>query len=307
MENNCLVTTLKGKVSNDSLLKRGEFVIKNVYSASGITETKCAIDFNNCTVRVNNGGYFATSYAGLNNQAQRLTEKTIDAETRLYFSNGDYDIFIGNKSNLTEIFLPDNTPLKLIDLSLLKYCSSLNQLQAKGGSIEGDISNLSNCSGLVLLILHGNGQKVFGDISILNGKSSLFTVSFRNCTKITGSITNLANLSPSINLLDFSSCNLSGTTQQVASTFAPYNKDLNLQLSANANITGDIVNLASMTKLTSFVFNDTGVTGVIDELIEALRPSKSSGDNVRFNFVGTQVKYHASDSEPVSEAVQYTF
>lgn len=304
MANDCLVTKLKASVDNNDLFKLGEFKIKNVYSASGITETNCAIDFKTCTVRTNKGGYFATSFAGLNEPSSRLTELTVINEQRLYFSNGDYDIIIGDKYNIYELYMPDNYPLKRVDLADLKYCTKLWNVSARNAA-QGDIANFSGCTQLGALVLSNNNE-VYGDIAAFANKP-IFNLQLRNCIGVYGNVSALANISRTIFKLDLYGCQLTGTTQQIADMFSSYNMDMNVQFGEAPGITGNIVALASMTKFNSFYFCGTGVTGVIDELIEALRPYKASGDRVTFSFERTQVKHHETDTEPISQSITVTF
>lgn len=80
-------------------------------------------------MRVNKGGYFALTFAGLDDPASRLTEIDLSSEEKnLYFANGEYDIFIGKKNTLRTLYVQQNNTLFSQNLENLKYCKGLYNL-----------------------------------------------------------------------------------------------------------------------------------------------------------------------------------
>ena len=105
---NCLVTKLKGVVDNDRLPKLGFMYIgiKTVDpSQMSSDERRVRLQAKNepVTITAEDGAYFTTSYAGLDNPSSRLTTITLNDP------NNFTDIWIGNAAG--KLVFPKYTPL----------------------------------------------------------------------------------------------------------------------------------------------------------------------------------------------------
>lgn len=87
----------------------------------------------------------------------------------------------------------------------------------------------------------------------------------------------MSSRSSALSVIDVSFSKVSGTTSQLADVLSPLNRSINMQFTGT-EITGDIIYFAPLTKQTTFYFSGSKVYGVLDNLIEALRPSKTTGD-----------------------------
>jgi hypothetical protein len=97
MANNCLKTTLKASVDNSRLVHLGAFgfdVISGDDSATKSSFYFSCKSGKSVTFRALNGGYFSESYAGLDSEETRLTEKTYNNTTNiaLYFANANFRV-----------------------------------------------------------------------------------------------------------------------------------------------------------------------------------------------------------------------
>ena len=83
----CLVTKLMGNVDNDNLPVLGELVIdvqKRTVSSPNEISSALKLSTNDIVdVYVDNGGYFADTFAGLDIPESRLTTKTIGSNDGL--------------------------------------------------------------------------------------------------------------------------------------------------------------------------------------------------------------------------------
>ena len=104
--NKCLVTKLAGIVDNDSLMKVGEFSISvnSVKSPTQKSQSFIIRNSNNCVLRIVGDGYFTDETLAANKGKSLAVNAGI--QTTVYFSNGDYDIYISDKYsiNLAEFY-----------------------------------------------------------------------------------------------------------------------------------------------------------------------------------------------------------
>ena len=142
----CLVTKLNESVSNDNLLKIGEFSISlNKIASPSESSQKIQVAFTgNSEIRNVNGNF---------------TDSTLSTDTgkNLSITNGDlHDIYVknvsslicfGNKYGLRQLSIPDNTGVT-IDISELKYCPILATLILGKATLQNsaDIANITHLS-----------------------------------------------------------------------------------------------------------------------------------------------------------------
>ena len=218
MSKNCLVTELKASVSNDALLKVGEFFI-DIIARSTVDENSSSLllrnNTENITVNAIEGAYFAESYADLSDPAKRLTSISIDANTSkmLYVGNSNGRLKISGKYTMNYLgYYNDVTrPMMMLDLSDVKYSTnlailgiswckgslsnildkSLQYLNIVGDDIYSDTISFTGTA-FQRFVLHSNN--VSGNISQLPSMPNLSILDISRCTKITGNVADLAKL-----------------------------------------------------------------------------------------------------------------
>lgn len=188
--NKCLVTTIKGSIDNDSLLKEGELRLKvhRVSDPENYNNGLFITVSEDTTMEIIGEGYFTDKQQSVNNgKTMNLTSGTWNST---YFSNGDYEISIKNKYVLQTLHLrhssdfgrkTSNISINPNDLSSCRKLESLyvydinedisfiqNLVELNSlaiGDVFGNISALKNLSKLKSLYI---GYNVYGDISAFN-------------------------------------------------------------------------------------------------------------------------------------------
>ena len=272
--NNCLVTTLKAAVNDNSLLRMGEMRIKisyiespNEYSQSITLGFSKSVD-----LEIIGEGYFTDATLNANN-GKKLTCNA--GNNVIYFSNGNYEIAILDKYSLNYLQTSSRNdkfyPNKAIDLKNLKYLEHLTTVISGANNLSGDISALSGLTNLTSLsIVNSN---LLGDISALSGLTSLTTLNI-GVDNLSGDISALSSMT-SLKTLSMNNNKLSGDISVLSGLTSL--KVVNI---SNNNLTGDISALNNLTLLTSLnVVNNPNISGDISSLssltlLESLRFGK---------------------------------
>lgn len=273
----CLVTKLKGSVSDSSLLKLNEIRFKLGASSTGwnVIERGIAIQFNeDTTLTLIGNGYF-TNNNGTQNYGKTLV---INAKTKtnVYVSVDEAEISIPNKYALTYFngFYPegesgeasnlDNMYTKKLvgGIGVLKYCYSLTNLTLGYGE-EGDIAAIGNLTKLETLTFE-NDTNLYGDISSFSNLKALKSLIFRGALdNITGDISSL-NILTNLTALNLIKTKLSGDIGSLGTL-------VNLQtlsISGSTNIKGDLTPLKDCVNLYKINLGSTssGITGDISQM-----------------------------------------
>ena len=273
----CLVTKLKGKVNNSSLLKLGEMrlSINKDISPKGITRS-LLVTFKESTVVEALDGYFTDANFSNNlgktsnclaNEPKTLTVSNEDCTISLNkyllksISRNDYvdkmqlsfDFTDLKYSSLTTINLP-NAVNVYGDISGLKNSTSLPNLDLSNTQVSGDIAVLGNLTKLVQLRL--NSTQVSGDIAVLGNLNELQEINFYN-TQVSGDIAVLGNLTKLVQLR-LNSTQVSGDIAALGNL----TKLAQISLS-NTQVSGDIAVLGNFNELQEINFHNTQVSGDI--------------------------------------------
>jgi hypothetical protein len=238
MVNECLVTKLKSVVNNDSLEILGtiELDVIPMTITSGEQQQKMSIGTQEgeVVVTVSDGGYYATTLAGLDVEGSRLTSYTVPASETgyaypLYFKNDSYKIRIKSKYKVYRIALPDATSGHIININVDKIhdCYDLVSLKSNTSKMYGDIAILASCP-ISTFAAYGCAG-LYGDIKNLNQAKSLNIYG----TGISG---NIADLNSSI--VEFEGSRCSGITGNI-NVF----KNATVARVAQTNISGSIQSL----------------------------------------------------------------
>ena len=295
--NNCLVTTLKAAVNDNSLLRMGEMRIKisSIESPNRDTQSITLGFDKRVDLEIIGEGYFTDATLSANN-GKKMTAST--GQNAIYFSNGNYEIAILDKYSLNYLQTSSRNdkfyPNKAIDLKNLKYLEHLTTVISGANNLSGDISALSGLTNLTSLsIVNSN---LLGDISALSGLTSLTTLNI-GADNLSGDISVLSSMT-SLTYLNLAVNNLSGDISVLSSmtslkTLSMNNNKLSGDISvlsgltslkvvniSNNNLTGDISALNNLTLLTSLnVANNPNISGDISSLssltlLESLRFGK---------------------------------
>lgn len=224
---NCLVTKLNGTVPNSDLLRVGELriCVHKIDNPSGETQ-RINLNFTEDTkLEIVGDGYF-TNATLIDNLGKTLTAKA-NVETLVYVSNGEFEIAILNKYEVTKINTRSNKKTAIKDIADLKYSSSLNHLAINSVENICHFSDLKPLTGLYYLAT--SNAKIVGNLSDLEPLKNLGYVIIGNTSnKITGSLRSLNAMAK----LD---------------TLAIINSD----------VTGDLATLPSTCRSAAFDYHDT--------------------------------------------------
>lgn len=272
--NKCLVTKLNGTVDNDSLMCIGEFRIKLVKVSNPTKDSQLVkIGVTSDTeLRIVGDGYFTDSTLTQNKGKKITISRNDEVANNVYVSNGDIELAVMNKYNLTEISMPNkkyNTN-RAFNLDELKYSTYLKSIECNYTKVYGDLKSLSGCSNLKSIVL--GSSLVTGDISALAGKN-MGVINLSN-TAVVGDIANLKN-SNDLSFLYVSNSAISGDISVLG------NKNNLRYLSIdNSNLYGDISafrNKPYIKELIMKKLNCTGDLATVPDNILFIDNTKGSG------------------------------
>ena len=277
----CLVTKLKGAVSDSSLTRLGELRIgvSRVDSPTRQTQSFTFSFFKSAQLEIIGEGYFTD----VNLTANNGKTQTIQANTptTVYVSNGDFEVAVLDKYSLRSLSFSgiedyaqsaqmNNRSLNIDDL---RYSTSVISLTLSSSQVTGDLSSLSGLTALTSLAL--SNSQVTGNLSSLSGLTALTSLALSN-SQVTGNLSSLSGLTEMMHLTltnsqvtgDLSS--LSGMTKMIDFEFTGITVTGNLSslsaMSGLVNLTangieGDLNSLYGMSKLKIFVSNNSNITG----------------------------------------------
>lgn len=196
MENNCLVTKLKGTVNNDNLLKFGEFVIINSDNRSG-----------EITLRAHSGTITVTTYQENGTLVNTYTVGT--SNENIAISSSEKKISINNKYNLS-IYGTDSLILASTDLNALLYSNDLRAIYCSTNTWlqdhSFDILNAKRWSNLIniTLINSFNITGTLNDIATHPNVANIENIDIHE-TAISGSLNDVTSM-PKITVINVEDC-----------------------------------------------------------------------------------------------------
>ena len=231
--NKCLVTKLSGVVNNPDLLRLGEMRIKVRKLNTEYEHRALALSFSKETnITITGDGYF-TDKNSVSNKGKQIVVHA-NTQTVVYISNGDYDINICNKYDLT-LFVdyaygvvnsPKDSGIS-VNIEHFEYSRNLKNISLTNAS--GDIAAVKNLTNLTSLNL--GGTQVNGDIAAVKNLTNLTSLNLR-LSNITGDISNLSSLTK---LASSQLSSVSGNILALNST-----KLTNLIISNSGGLNGDL-------------------------------------------------------------------
>ena len=281
----CLVTKLKGTVSDTDLLKLGELRLdfrndggwEQLQKGFSIkTEKECALTI------IGTGNFTDSTYSANNGKSIAINANT---GTTVYVS-GDTDGFISipDKYGLLEINLnkgdaKTNKVNFYGGLSALEYCNKLERLYLTNlNYVEGDIKYLS---GKPLISVEINSKLIHGDIGCFKGCTSLYDCIFSGFSiPLYGNIENLSECSE-LRRLMLHNKNIVGDIASLPDSLTSL--DLNM-----CGVSGDVSSLNNY-RLTNLITINTQVIGSINGLKCPLKHMEVDGVTGSIeSFVSTQ-------------------
>ena len=295
--NKCLVTKLSGVVGNLDLLRLGEIRIKVRKLNTEYEHRALTLSFSKETnITITGDGYF-TDENSVSNKGKKIVVPA-NTQTVVYVSNGDYDINICNKYDLTLFidyaFGVVNAPKKSgfsINIEDFKYSRNITRINVSEAS--GDISAVKNLTNLTSLSL--SNTQVNGDISAVKNLTNLTSLSLSN-TQVNGDISAVKNLT-NLTSLSLSNTQVNGDISAVKNLTNL--TSLSLRLS---NTTGDISNLSSLTKLASAQLNSVSgnILALNSTKLTNLIISNSGGLNGDLALLKKDFTYLGLDNDKTS-------
>ena len=252
----CLITKLKGRVSNNELLKLGEmrfYFLKDKVSSPKAATRSITLTFTEDTTISITGGHFTDSdlvqNLGTTLHLNKLEPKAI------YVSNEEGFISV-NKYQLKDIKITDIylTSKIYFNIDDLKYSNYLTSLEANSNLVNGDIASLQNLTKLKQINL--SRTKVSGDISVFSDMTNLSYLNLDD-TQVSGDISVFSDMT-NLSYLNLDDTQVSGDI----SVFSDMTNLSNLIL-ADTQVSGDIASLQNLTKLKQINLSRTKVSGDI--------------------------------------------
>lgn len=194
----CLVTTLKGIVNDEDLLKIGEFKIKvnTVDSPSNKTQGITVRFSKNTTLTIEGNGNFTDK--DLSENRGKTLDIVANTTTYVYFSNGDFNISFPDKYSLTSLSLfaeevgSDSTiQNKSVSTESFEFSKDIDTLRLSAENVTGDFASVKNLSKLTALNI--SKVDVYGDISAIKYLNKLTYINMED-TSVTGDVSSIANL-----------------------------------------------------------------------------------------------------------------
>lgn len=191
----CLVTKLKGSVDGN-LLKIGEFRIgisRLNYPTSDTQKMYFCFD-EDTKLHIIGDGYFTDSALAQNLGKEKVIKKK--DQTPIYVSNGDYEIFVGNKYGLTVLGLSSGWSKiynKTINIEDFQY-SNIIYLFCNAIKIIGDFKkldfkkavsvNINSCDNSTLSTSLFTGSSMLSGIIASNSELQGDIANFANCINL---------------------------------------------------------------------------------------------------------------------------
>lgn len=249
----CLITKLKGTVSNKTLLKVGELRIN--FSATG-SSRKMQIRFTSDITLVCTDGFFTDESLSVNN-GTTYTCKRDKIET-IYVSNGSgYISCLNGKYKCSLINISNSC--YFIDTDDLKFDSDLLFAALDSSLSTGGLSSLCLAR---ITDLGVSNTNIYGDISAIANCKNLNTASLYNSPNIKGDIAVFKN-TPKLTSL----------------------------VLGNAGIYGDIISFSSCLKLTTLNIPRTNLTGTVESLANALFTAGRNSGQIKLTFDNTHITF----------------
>ena len=242
---NCLKTQLKESVANDSLMKLGEFRVKN---KNNVTTTLGFKGTGSITISIIGSGSIK-DFNG-NPLTTPYTKMLSTVDNSLIKMTPGTEISVDKKYGLTYF-----------------YCD---------GQANVDLDTLFSGSKITQCNINGATNVALSSFSKLPGNITIFYLS--SCTGV--DITDFDKIPSTI--VNFTYANLAtapaiDTTELSNLAIANLSNLKRLAINGNINCTGSIVSLAAFIKLLELNIENTVIIGSVEEMLDAMAQNRTSG------------------------------
>lgn len=257
----CLVTKLKGAVSDSSLKKLGEMrlTIHKVDEFSSKRYISINPGTNECILTLSNG-YF-TNNTGVENKGRQITLSHNTYNT-LYLSKDDAILSISDKYCFVNFALNGNNTISMDSFDDINYCKNNSLLTIWKVMLDDDLSNLKLSD--VIETLQLSYLDITGNVDNLAKYTNLESLSLMECPNITGSISAFQDM-VNLETLSINQTKLTGDL----TVFERLTKLKSLNLTGCDNITGEISEIKSPVE--SLNIANTPLTGTIESFVATQR------------------------------------
>ena len=196
---NCLVTKLKGSVSNNELLRLGEMRMRiaKVENPTDATQGFRMDVYKPVTLKIIGDGYF-TDKTLVENKGKTITLNI--GSNSVWVSNNDIKIAILDKYSMVSIsnvyIGQTSAPYgrnRYLDLSDLKYSAAFNFLNLNNSQVTGDIANLKNLTALTSLKVFNTQIPLTGNIGDISTLTKCVEIQLK-FSKLTGDLAKLPSV-----------------------------------------------------------------------------------------------------------------
>lgn len=238
---NCLVTTLKATVNNDSLKKLGVISFNAIHgeNTSSKYSSRCMTLSTNGPITIKT--YGSGNFSILNDESVKVTEYTFtepQTDRQIYFKDDTYLIEINNKYNITKIATPgysDTSSLFHFNIDDAAYCP-ISILNIDGNNVIGSFNSLSSS---------------LTNVKIVNDSSNIV----------------IDDLSKFINLVEFESAGSTNINFDTVANSVLLEKFSNFD---NRLIYGNILSIAKLIHLNTLGIFYSNVIGAVEPAIVGL-------------------------------------
>lgn len=281
----CFVTKLKGVSSNVLIPKLGEFVLQVPPSKGDFS-----IEFHGDDCEIYTLGNEDVLSKDKSSFANRQSEGIVYLKT-------DKSVYVAftNKYNLTSLNINGGNLKIDFDYNNIKYCNKLQILGIQNATNIQEISPISNLSN-TLRIINIENTDAIGNISVFSNFNVLSTLKC-NSLQLSGELSTLKSI-PNIEVADFmNNQKISGDLSDIANL----TKLTNLTLRGTL-INGDISSLQNLTKLETISFG-VHVTGNFKTLCENLNRNGKTSGTLKIWAYGSDIMADETHALPDNEVI----
>ena len=303
----CLVTQLQGVVNDSTLRKLGEIRVgvNATSEGSNFTIFKVAgVDTELSATTLAGENYLSTSQNGEYVNRVDLEQSTSETNVRIYFKQGEYDVSILPKENLSRLVvdkggdfvfyaeefrnLPNMVLFTLKNVStefnvdkIMKWSKTSN-ISVVGQNITGGLFNLyKECPALHTLYVESTS--INGDVAELKQTSKMKSLILSSSKGIFGDLLDAIKDQTSMTL-----CQVLGVGE-ITGNLSNLKKLKSLQYlrSDSKLLEGDIQELGYCTKIEAILLQSPLILGSIEELVAKFREQGRTQGTLSFENAGT--------------------
>lgn len=260
---NCLITKLKGSVSNKEILRIGEMRIqfdKVKVPTEGTQGFTVGVNAP-VTLEIIGDGYFTDNTLVTN---KGKTQELPAGRSTIWVSNSDLLVAVLDKYkvNVVEVYYPNGgvssfASNKHLNLDAFKYSVNFDSMDLSGTQTSGNVEDLKNLTAIRSLSLRNT--KVSGNVGELKTLAAVDNLSLNN-TQVSGNVGELSALTKLVNFY-INNTQVSGNVGDLKTLTKA--RQINL---SNTKVSGNVGELSTLTALENLFLDNTLVTCNMSDL-----------------------------------------